>query len=210
MRRHEIGENKVGESGRNDDRNGSGEPFQNVVRILHHKRYEQTAESLDQNDWPGDGVVSLEKSAHHYCVAVLKKDGQQWKRAGKQTKLQISNPKRLLTEFDQLFKVNAGKAGRKAWKQHSSQSDQTRPALTRYVGLLWGCVHFKVVRPLYKRDTDHEQKKRNPLFSTQLSSEHQHGKQSGGQDFELISNLEKGKNSQLIDWLMEFFFDRTW
>lgn len=198
MWRHKIGQNKVRENGWDDDRNGSGESFQNVVRIFHHKWYKKTTKSLNENDTPRYTCVSLKEAILQQCMTILKKDGQQRKSTSEQTKLQITNPKWLLTEFDQLFKVNTRKTGRKTGKQNGHKANQTRPTL------IWnGCIRrwirwfwIQISWPLNQSDTDHKQKKRNPLFATQLSSKHQGGEESCGQNFQLVCDLCARKKLQ--------------
>ena len=187
-----------GDAGHNDGTRG-GEALEDVVSVLHHHRDNQSSHGLEEDDGPDDGVVSLEEAVSEDAVEVLAHACDGGDEEADQRHLDVAHPNRGGGALHHPLEVHAREAAGAAAAKDAEYAQKT--------ALLTGEVDLLLLREVHDGDSDGQGHDGGPLHGGWVSTEHQHGEYSGGDDLHLGQHLKEGRREVRRGDILEVVLD---
>lgn len=175
-----------GRDARDHDRQRSGEPFQNIICVLHHHRNDQPPARLQHDQVVDETVVTEEKSLLLYQLAVVGETRDQTERNGAETQLHVPHPDADVAALEYFLEVDPRETGEDASGKCSHEAEE---AVLFLCGLCNGVVAR--LSELHEDYSDDEGEEGDPLRFQQLLLQDEHSKDGRGQDFQLIGHLKQ-------------------
>lgn len=178
-------------NGRNDNRQRSGKPFQNVIGKFDDHCDDESAAGLQHDQIPDEPVVSEEEAVSRQLGMIVDEAGQETERQTQQTQLNVPHPHRDVRSLQHLLEVDAGESGQETRTQCGRKANQSILFGTR------GHRHCRRLRAgigeLHEDDAQHQQHQRSPLRANQLLSQNTDGENGRRQDLQLVRHLIGGR-----------------
>ena len=105
-----VAEEEDGSHAGDDDGEGGGEPFEDVVRVAHHQGHYKPAHGLLHHHHPHQGGVPVEEAVLYHRWAILGQHADHGRAGPKYPQLHVPHPYGGVGLLEDHLEVDAGKA----------------------------------------------------------------------------------------------------